>query len=414
MAREDLYTIISRARHGTTLYVATHEQLPLDPDPHVDQGRHDPALLAAREVLERITARQGRALTATEKIRDLHREAGSLADLVPRYLHAIDEATSARHQGAARFALGPDLAETVIRDQEWTGLRHALQRAEAAGWQAEQILTAAARPGGLDEAGSAARLLAERVTAITSAQVAAPHLHQPEPGDAARYAGLLAAIPALAQQAPDPAAAQHIPAALTITAHTPPAPGDQPAAPGTGPRSTGVTAALGAAAADRARNETAWPALTTALDRAAQAGHDPRQILATAAQTPGMRAAVSISEFLAWRINCQLAGQAAPGAQPAGHDPWPQLAWTLKAAEQHGTPAENILTTAASASTLPEVLRHAQHAAWRPPAARPAPLPWLPPAPPAPDDPAMATYIRAASDLITERARDLGDHRRLP
>jgi conjugative relaxase-like TrwC/TraI family protein len=221
MAREDLYAIISRARHGTTLYVTTHEQLPLDPDPHIDHGRHDPALFEAREILERITARQGRALTATEQIRDLQAHAGSLADLVPRYLHAIDEDSSARHQAAAGFALGPDLAETVIRDQGWTGLRHVLQRAEAAGWQAEQILTAAARPGGLDQAGSAARLLADRATAITGARVAAPHLHRPEPGDAARYAGLLAAIPALARQAPDPAAAQQVPAALTISQHTP-------------------------------------------------------------------------------------------------------------------------------------------------------------------------------------------------
>jgi conjugative relaxase-like TrwC/TraI family protein len=406
MAREDLYAIISRARHGTTLYVTTHEQLPLDPDPHIDQGRHDPALFEAREILERITARQGRALTATEQIRDLQAHVGSLADLVPRYLYAIDEASSARHQAAARFALGPDLAETVIRDQGWTGLRRVLQRAEASGWQTEQLLAAAARSSNLDGADSAARQLTDRATAITSTQVARPHLHRPEPGDAARYAQLLATIPALAGQAPDPAAAQQVPDAISISQRRPPAAGDHPSAPDKESRQTNLTAVLGAAMADRARSETAWPALTAVLDRAAQAGHDLREVLA-AAQTPGIRAAVSISEFLAWQINRQLAEQPAPPAQPTAHDAWPQLAWTLKAAEQRGVPAEDILA-AVSAATLPELLRHAERSAPRPPAAGPEPLPWLPPVPPLYDDPARADYVHAANSLIAGRARELG------
>ena len=410
MAREDLYAIISRARHRTTLYVTTHEQLPFDLDPHVDQGRHDPAMVEAREILERITARQGRARTATETVRDLQHYAGSLADLVPRYLHAIDQASAVRHQAAARSALGADLAETVIRDQAWTDVRHGLQRAEAAGWQAEQILVAAAGAGGLNQSGITAAQLAEQINAITNVRLPPPHLHQPEPADAVRYAQLLAAIPGLHGTPLDDAAARQFPAALTISHYQHPGPDDHPSAPASQWRNADVAAALGASVAERARSEPAWPALTAALDRAVHAGCDPGEVLAAAARTPGMRAAVSVSEFLAWRIDQQLAGRPAPELRPAGQDSWPQLAWTLKAAEQHGAPAEEIISGAASAASLHDVLRHVQRAAPRPPASDPAPLPWLPPVPPVSGDREMTSYILAARDLITARARELGDH----
>jgi ATP-dependent exoDNAse (exonuclease V) alpha subunit len=88
MTRESLYVIASRARERTTLYTATHELFPLDENERLDQARTDPRSYAAREVLENVLAREGAELSATETIKTSQELAGSLATLVPRYMHA--------------------------------------------------------------------------------------------------------------------------------------------------------------------------------------------------------------------------------------------------------------------------------------------------------------------------------------
>jgi hypothetical protein len=70
---------------------------PFDDDAHVNQVRHDPAQYAGREILHNILANQGAPLPATETITTAQEEAGSLAALVPRYLHAAHQAADTAH-----------------------------------------------------------------------------------------------------------------------------------------------------------------------------------------------------------------------------------------------------------------------------------------------------------------------------
>jgi hypothetical protein len=91
MTREALYVLATRARERTVLYVATHD-LPFDDDAHVNQVQHDPRQYAGREILLNILAAEGAALPATETITTAQEEAGSLATLIPRYLHAARQA----------------------------------------------------------------------------------------------------------------------------------------------------------------------------------------------------------------------------------------------------------------------------------------------------------------------------------
>ncbi len=103
MTRENLYVLASRARERTTFYVSTHD-LPFDEDDRVDQVRTDPDAYAAREILLTIIATEGAPLSATETIATAQEEAGSLATLVPRYLHAARRGRAALR---GRGDLGP-------------------------------------------------------------------------------------------------------------------------------------------------------------------------------------------------------------------------------------------------------------------------------------------------------------------
>jgi hypothetical protein len=95
MTRESLYVLASRARHATTLYVATHDQPDPGDDASTDASRHDPDHHEARETLLNILASDGAACSATQTISAAQDHAASLAALVPAYLHA-----SRAHAGA--------------------------------------------------------------------------------------------------------------------------------------------------------------------------------------------------------------------------------------------------------------------------------------------------------------------------
>ncbi len=64
MSRETLYVAATRARHGTTLYVATDQNLDTDAHPRRDATR------SAREVLQQVLNQQGAEKSAIERIRD--------------------------------------------------------------------------------------------------------------------------------------------------------------------------------------------------------------------------------------------------------------------------------------------------------------------------------------------------------
>jgi conjugative relaxase-like TrwC/TraI family protein len=485
MTREALYTIISRARHATTLYVTTHETTPFDTDPQVDLVRHDPDMYQAREILEMITARGTAAQSATQAIRDEQQHAASLAAIIPSYLYALTGLTQARHEHAALAALGPDLAGRLTSDPAWPAVRRALLDAETVGWQPERVLAGAARRGPLDLADNAATLLAWRINDLTATRPAPAHLHQPTPADAVRYAALLTMITgtsiesAAMLQPPGcltgPAVPQpheqhpHIPAdqlgryadhAASMLGTTPdditshqswprlaailtaaslesrdpaaflaeassavPSGADQIGglaiaadrlADGYGITSvkpaiwrhlSDVAAATGSDVADKARQETGWPALAAVLHRAAQDGHNLNDLLTRAAAEPGATGSASTSEFLARHITSYLT--ATPDHGPAAPA---QLAWTLKAAEHYGTPAEAVVVNAGPSAGPEAILRHAQHAA-RPAVQQPV-LPWLPadpaqPAPPGQNE--LAGYLTQTAEAISDRIRHLTD-----
>lgn len=179
-----------------------------------------------------------------------------------------------------------------------------------------------------------------------------------------------------------------------------------------------VTIALGPAAADTARREPAWPALTAALRRAEHGGHDPVALLRRAAASRDTTQAESLSQVLAWRLNRYLTTDPAPAptARAAQRDTetWRTLAWSLKAAENHGRPAAILLAALPPTARLDEALRHAEHAQL---AARQSTTatattlpPWLAAPASSPDmDPVHRAYLNASADLIAARHTALGE-----
>ena len=118
MTRENLYVLASRARDKTTFYVSTHD-LPFDEDDRVDRVRTDPRAYDAREILLAIIATEGAPLSVTETIAAAQDEAGSLATLVPRYLHAAHQDAEHRYALAAAEALGEQDGARLTADPAW-------------------------------------------------------------------------------------------------------------------------------------------------------------------------------------------------------------------------------------------------------------------------------------------------------
>jgi conjugative relaxase-like TrwC/TraI family protein len=266
MTRENLYVLASRAREKTTLYVATHD-LPFDDDHRTDQARTDPYAYAAREILLNIIATEGTALSATETITTAQEEAGSLATLIPRYLHAAHQHAEHRYADAAIQALGNRDGAALTTDPAWGAVVRRLYDAENDGWDPTRLLAVVAAQRELGTADSIAEVIAWRIDGYLTANPGPPRHDRPyEPAATARER--LAST------------------ALTV---------------------------LGPQAGTHAQAETAWPALLAALRRAEDAGYDPAQLLDSVASMRELRSARSISEVLAWRIGHHLATHA-PGA----------------------------------------------------------------------------------------------------
>ena len=226
--------------------------------------------------------------------------------------------------------------------------------------QPERLLASVARQRELGTADSTAEVLCWRIDRHLPGQPPPPHLHQPTADDIRRYAPLLSASPALTQTL-DHQHALTVPAALTTGQHRD-VHHDHAAT---------VTTVLGPALAARAQHEPAWPALRAALQRTVHAGHDPATVLTLATRTRSLRTAHSISETLAYRIGTYLTTHPEPlprdtatGDTATGDaDTWRTLAWTLKAAEDNGIRAENVLLAAGHAPHLGDLLTTARTAA---------------------------------------------------
>jgi conjugative relaxase-like TrwC/TraI family protein len=352
MSREALYVLATRARQRTTLYVATHD-LPFDDDPRVNRARTDPRAQAAREVLLNILGTETAPISATETITTAQDQSASLVTLVPRYLHAAHQDADARYRSAAIGALGEQLGRDLTSDPAWGAVVRRMFDAEGRGWDPGRLLATAVAQRELATADSIAEVITWRLDAFL-----ASHPEPPQP----------------AGSTPEPARPRHDPVQ---------APACQPyeSAAQARERLTELTlAALDPQLAERARSETAWPALIAALRRAENAGFDPVDALTRTATTRELRTARSISEVLAWRISRHIAAHLAVKTVSTAAD--------SGATAPEGSPA--------SAVTRAEVL-----------------LPWVPSprlVPAKADETAPLTaYITDAATAITTRTEQLAD-----
>ena len=179
-----------------------------------------------------------------------------------------------------------------------------------------------------------------------------------------------------------------------------------------------VAGLLGATLAGRARSEPAWPALETALRRAKRRGHDPAALLDRLAHSRELRTARSISEVLAWRIGSYLASEHTAaaivprsGAPELGARTWAMLAWALKAAENSGRDAGELVASAAGAPDIASAVLAVTQAAGAHEQA-PALPPWIS-APTASSvdcrdaDKQIVDYLNTAADEIRKRVNAL-------
>jgi hypothetical protein len=267
MTREMLYVLASRAREKTTFYVSVHEQ-PFDDDDRTDQARIDPDAWAAREVLLNVVATEGAALSATETIETAQNETDSLATLVPRYLHAAHQHAEGRYRDAAAEVFGRAGAQELTSDSAWGAVVRRLYDAEADGWPPATLLKIAASQRELGTADSVAEVMSWRIDAIMR--------DTPQP-------------PKAGAPIESPAAARERLADIAATA-------------------------LGIKYTERARSETAWPALISALRRAEASGHDAGEVLAGTAEAQELRTAGSVSELLARRVSQSIGNAIVSGA----------------------------------------------------------------------------------------------------
>jgi hypothetical protein len=175
-----------------------------------------------------------------------------------------------------------------------------------------------------------------------------------------------------------------------------------------------VTEAIGSTFAERAQAEAAWPAVEAALRRAHQASHDPATVLSIVTRSRDLRVARTVSQTLAWRIGRYLTDHPDPVADmnsPADPDTWRALAWTLKATEADGTPAEAVVSAARQVHHLADLLAVAQRAARQHGTDTGEPeLPWLRRLLKPADrtaDAGLDGYLGEAATLISARVRYL-------
>jgi hypothetical protein len=131
----------------------------------VDAERRPEPEREAREVLLAVLARDGAERPATHVRRDERAAAGSLARLVPEYLHAY--AVHAEHAYGLRQSvlevLGPDTGRETLSDGAWPPLAAALAAIGGAGGDVRAELARAAAQRELASADSIAEVLTWRL-----------------------------------------------------------------------------------------------------------------------------------------------------------------------------------------------------------------------------------------------------------
>jgi hypothetical protein len=395
MNRETLYVMLTRAREHTTVYVATHDLLPYESDEQLDAAKYDPRSYAGREVLEKILAREGVELSATDTIRQLQEQASSLSTLAPNHQHRMDVLTADRYAGFLSAILGQPQADQITTDSAFSAVVRALNAAEAVGWQPERLIAEVARRGDLAAADNPAQLLAWRINAIAGDRTAPAHLNQPSHADAARYAVLITAATGISAERLNIHAATATPAVLRVAHGKAAAVGTYPRVAATAlDRYAEAAAAVLGITADQITAHRAWPHLAGALTAADRAGRDLNTLLTTAArigirqEDTSDRRPDAIAE-LARAGRRILAADGIPAAHqmpPTGlrhnhtayaalgpdaaekavrENGWPALTAALRRAENAGHHPTKLLRTVAAQRNLDGADSISQTLAWR-------------------------------------------------
>ncbi|WP_255537306.1 ATP-dependent DNA helicase [Glycomyces niveus] len=356
MSRDALYVAATRAAETTTLYAVTHTEIPADPDHQLDRPKWDPDATAAREVAEQILAKEAENLSATETDQRLTARAGDLHELVARYRTATDMAADHHYADLITRVLSPGHAAEHLADIEANGrgaLAGTLAKAEAAGWNPEQILTLAIARGPLDDADSVTAVLIGRINGHMENHTPPPAGAQPTADDLNRYRELLRPHYPDADFSPEAALHPRPVRSPANAAH------EAEATRATDRFRAELTEVLGTGLAERVTAERAWPAVIGALRRAEEAGQYSSEALHRAAAQRDFDGLDTIAPNLAWRIERQTrlieldpthTGQA-----------WPALAWTVKAWENAGGDPAELINYLAPNRTLTGIALEAGH-----------------------------------------------------
>ncbi|SDD87626.1 MobF family relaxase [Glycomyces harbinensis] len=356
LTRDALYVAATRAAETTTLYAVTHTEVPADPDHRLDRPKWDPDATAAREIAEQILAKEPDSRAATNEREHQRELAASLATLVPMYRTATERGAEHHYESLIDRVGGAHLHDTDLADIKANGLgalAGTLAKAEAAGWNPEQILTLAITRGGVDDADSVTAVLVSRINTHMDDHTPPPTGAMPTEADLHRYRDLLRPYYPDANLDPDTALTP-APVNAPINASHPAAterPADR--------YKTELTNILGAQPVEAVAAERAWPAVVGALRRAEAVGQYSADALLRATAQRDFDGLDSIAPNLAWRIERQTrlleldpthTGQA-----------WPALAWTTKAWEAAGGNAAELIDGLAHDRALADLALEAGH-----------------------------------------------------
>ena len=264
LTRDALYVAATRAAETTTLYAVTHTEIPADPDHRGDKPKWDPDATAAREIAEQILAKEPDNRAATMEREHRRELAKSLATLVPMYRTASERAAEHHYEALIDRVGGVLLQDADLADIKANGLgalAGTLAKAEAAGWDPEQILTLAIACGGVDDADSVTAVLVSRINTHMDGHTPPPAGAHPTEADLDRYRELLRPYYPDANLDPE--------TALTPAPVNTPANAAHPVAterPADRYR-TELANILGAEPAEAVAAERAWPAVVGALRR---------------------------------------------------------------------------------------------------------------------------------------------------
>lgn len=150
LTREEFYVGISRARHGTRLYVAVMTDPGADHRPDMAGSAHD--------VLTDIISRTGTEPSASEAVRAAVASIGDLRRMAVEYEHALSVHVADHYRNAAESC-----HPGITADPAWPSVVQRLHLAEAAGWTPEDILHRAEQMGGHADAYSDTRVLVFRL-----------------------------------------------------------------------------------------------------------------------------------------------------------------------------------------------------------------------------------------------------------